>query len=167
MYDLKRRLENLDEESQIDLFKSGLVFDLLDIAEQDQILDFFYNVTSYKVLDTIAIFLSDSEQDKALEAIIKVIEKHRGGAHLSTLIYACSEFDCTKYASFFVDLVITENAQSCMEAIGVIDDMKGPISVELYDELKMRLIAAENDSYESERSRCLMLALDRLENLTV
>ncbi len=158
-------LNRYNEDDLIELFDSGLKFDQLSNEEQDQILSFFTSSKSFKLLDAIALFLSDSIQDKSLNAIIEVVKRLRGSKHSSTLIFACSEFDCTKYVDLFIDIMIMEDDHSTLEAAGVIEEMKGPISDEVYNEIKNKITYFIDNNRNSVKRDILEESLRKLSRL--
>lgn len=154
-------LFTMDEDSLSELFDSDLMFDSLDQDEQEIILGFFQSTKSYKLIDVIALFLSDSNQLKALDALINVVSKLKGSNHLSTPVYACSLFDCTEFIELFVDLIINENMSACIESEGVIQEMKGPISNDTYDRIEHKIKDAIKYPKDQERIYFLEAAMTK------
>lgn len=64
-----------------------------------------------------------------MPVLINKINQKRSSGHISTLIYACSECNCAEWIAFFVSLAIDLEDSSYMEAISVIKEIKGPITL--------------------------------------
>jgi len=98
-------------------------------ATKSQLIIVFNYTKDAKVRDKIALIFADLSDKELLPILIKKISEIKYSKHISTLIYACSEYDCAEWIEFFVGIAIDLNDSSYLEAIGVIEEMHSPIKL--------------------------------------
>ena len=68
------------------------------------------------------------EQEINLEPIIRTITMLVEKKHISALLWFCSHFDCSEYIEIFTRVVIENDTEAYVEALGVFENMQGPIT---------------------------------------
>lgn len=122
----------------IDLLKSdindfAIVKSILNEAEIketdiDELLDVLLQSNNLLVANMIAFRLKKIKDSRILAVLIEVIRRPENLNKRAKLIYCCDEYDCTKYFELFVQIVLEEDGESCINSIDIISEMKGPFS---------------------------------------
>lgn len=92
----------------------------------DELLSVLLKTNNLLVANMIAFRLKKIKDSKILSALITVIERPGSLNKRAKLIYCCDEYDCTKYFELFMQIVFEESGESCINAIDIISEMKGP-----------------------------------------
>lgn len=109
--------------SEISLLKRRPVSD----NELHDLIEIFDITENIRIINTIAIIFSMCEREIVVDYLVKKIEALKHTKYISTLIYACSEFDCSEYLLFFVDIFVNGSYSSMIESFSVIAEMRSPI----------------------------------------
>ena len=72
---------------------------------------------SYKILDTVALAINELEYSKGLPFLIKRIKDPFTRNHNSTLLFACSSFNCSEYIDDLISVFINDNYHASLEAM--------------------------------------------------
>ena len=138
-----------------------------DIAK-DQLIDIFNITKDAGIRDKIALFFSDLYDEDLVPVLIKKIDEIRYSKHITTLIYACSGYDCAEWIVFFVGLAIEFDDSTYIEAIGVIEEIRSPIKLSdriVSAKLLMeRLSTMEKDN---EKYKAIESLLELIEDMEV
>ncbi len=101
----------------------------IEIETIYELLKIFEATDNYILIDKLALFLSDTGRAIILEPLIRKLNKIKQSNHTSTLIYVCSEYDCSEYILFFIDLLISNDYHTMIEAMSVLESIKNPIKL--------------------------------------
>lgn len=122
----------------IDLLKSDIndfavvksILNGVEVRETDinQLLIVLSQSSNLLVTNMIAFRLKQFKDSRILEVLIEVISRPENLNKRAKLIYCCDEYDCTKYFKLFMQLVLEEDGESCINSIDIISEMKGPFS---------------------------------------
>jgi hypothetical protein len=96
---------------------------------KNELIAIFISTEDARIRDKIALIFADIRDEHLLPVIIKKIEEIKYSRHITTLIYACSEYDCARWIEFFVSLAIDIDDAAYIEAIAVIGEIKLPIKL--------------------------------------
>lgn len=94
---------------------------------ENDLIAIFTSTEDARIRDKVALIFADLHNEQLVPIIIKKIEEIKYSRHITTLIYACSEYDCARWIEFFVSLVIDLDDTAYIEAIAVIEEIKLPI----------------------------------------
>jgi hypothetical protein len=94
---------------------------------KNELIAIFTSTEDARIRDKTALIFADLRDEHLLPVIIKKIEEIKYSRHITTLIYACSEYDCAPWIEFFVSLAIDLDDAAYIEAIAVIGEIKLPI----------------------------------------
>lgn len=132
----------------------------------NQLIHIFNHTGNYKLLDTIAILFADINDDLALQSMINKLEILKTSNHISTLIYACSEYDCGNYIEFFSDMLIQCDYHAMLECLSVFNNIKKPINfsekASVMNKLNQYLLGLKIDDAEYE---LIQEALETIEDI--
>lgn len=78
--------------------------------------------------DIIAIKFADANNRSCVPFLIEALKRNIHTQYVSSLIYACSKYDCSEYLHLFVDILILKKDMSFVDAWYTIKNMKDPIS---------------------------------------
>lgn len=95
------------------------------VDKKNYLIKLLTNAHSHVIRDYVAGIIADLKIKEAIPYLLKAIKSKETVNHRSALIWACTEFDCSKYLSFFVDIVVSDNYHCAMNALNVIENMKG------------------------------------------
>ena len=87
----------------------------------------FTSTEDPRIRDKVALIFADLHDEDLVPIIIKKIEEIKYSRHITTLIYACSEYDCARWIEFFVSLAIDLDDAAYIESISVIEEIRSPI----------------------------------------
>jgi hypothetical protein len=125
-YFLKGRVT--DDEDAIYNELSGLKLPIgQDI--KSQLVTIFNTTKNNGIRNKIAVIFSELEDPSIVPVLINKIAEIKYSGYISTLIYACSEYDCSEWIEFFVSLVIDLDDSSYIEAMSVISEMHKPLKL--------------------------------------
>lgn len=96
---------------------------------KDQLITVFNVTEDARVRDKIALIFADMCDKDLVPVLINKINEIRYSRHITTLIYACSEYDCAAWIEFFVNLAIEFDDSAYLEALSVIDAVSSPIKL--------------------------------------
>jgi hypothetical protein len=116
------------EDDSIFAALSLIKFPVLE-GDKRQLTLLFTSTGDARIRDKISLILADIADIELVPIIIKKIDEIRNSGHITTLIYACSEYDCAKWIQFFVNLAIDFDDSVYLEAISAIDAISSPISL--------------------------------------
>lgn len=94
----------------------------------DELINVLLQTSNLLVANMVAFHLKKFKDSRILSAIIEVISRPETVNKRAKLIYCCDEYDCTKYFELFMQIVLEEGGESCINAIDIISEMKGPLS---------------------------------------
>lgn len=133
-----------------------------------QLVAIFNQTADNGVRDKIALIFADLRDESVVPILINKIGEIKFSKHISTLIYACSEYDCAEWIDFFVNLVIDLDDSSYLEAISVIEEMHSP--VKLSDKVicvKHLMEYLSSLDKESEKFKDVEGVLELIENMEI
>jgi len=96
---------------------------------KDQLIAVFNITEDARVRDKIALIFADLRDKDLVPILVNKIDEIKYSRHITTLIYACSEYDCSEWVEFFVNLAIELDDSAYVEAISVIEEIKTPIKL--------------------------------------
>ena len=102
--------------------------------------------------DRAALSLADCGRNACVPALLRAINDQRTKDLRSTLLYACSEYNCAEWVVDFVRIWITSDNAYDFHVLVVFDSMS-EIPVELLDEALELLGAVQRDANEPLRRR--------------
>jgi len=133
-----------------------------------QLVEIFNYTNNDKLRDKLALIFADLTDRHVIPVLINKINEIKYSKHISTLIYACSEYDCAEWIDFFVSLVIDLDDSSYLEAISVIEEMNAPIK--LSDKVicvKRLMDYLSSIDKESEKYKDVEGVLELIENMEI
>lgn len=85
--------------------------------------------------------LQTLKTNNGLELLIDAIQNPKNKKHKTILVAACWEagFDCSKYLTLFINIALTEDFMTCLEAVTVIEEMQGPFDSKEFSETKLNI----------------------------
>lgn len=135
-----------------------------------QLVKIFNLTDDNKARDKIALIFSDLSDEHIIPVLINKINEIKYSGHISTLIYACSEYDCAEWVVFFVELVIDLDDSSYLEAISVIEGMQKPIKLSdkviCIKRLADYLSSIGNESKKYEDIEAVLELLDNMKTVS-
>lgn len=102
--------------------------------------------------DRAALSLADSGRSACVPALLRVIHDPRTVDHRSTLLYACSEYNCAEWVVDFVRIWVTSDHAYDFHVLTVFDSMSN-IPEDLLTEAFGLLAAVRCDEKEPLRRR--------------
>jgi uncharacterized UPF0160 family protein len=134
---------------------------------KQRLVKIFSQTDNDKIRDKIALIFADLRDRHIVPVLINKINEIKYSKHISTLIYACSEYDCAEWIVFFVSLVIDLDDSSYLEAISVIEEIHAPIKLSdkiiCVKRLTDYLTAIDNGSEKYEDVEGLLELIESLE----
>lgn len=120
-----------------------MVLNNIEIEETnvDKLLSLLLNTNNILVANMVAFRLKKFKDSRILDALVKVINRSENFNKRAKLIYSCDEYDCTRYFELFLEIVLEEHGESCINAIDIISQMKGPF---LHNQLSNAVNKIEN-----------------------
>jgi hypothetical protein len=111
--------------------------------------------------------LKELKSETGKELLLKAIAVSKSKEHTKVLTAACWEagLDFSKYVSFFVQLALISDMDICIEALTVIEDMQGPMDLEVVKACIKKIEAARSED-QSEKSILLADILLSLQRFT-
>lgn len=137
-----------------------------DIVSLGKIL---VNTQSSGLRDVIAMRFIDAKNDLCVPFPIEAIKKSIHTKFISSLIYACSHYDCSDYLQVFVDLLILKSDMSFVDSWYVIENMAGPIEKGeiMYASNKLRAFietVEESNSLRGELTKAIKI-IEEIESI--
>lgn len=80
-----------------------------------------------RLRDVLALKLSEIGNPKVVLYLLEALEKVKESNYNSTLIYACSEYDCSEGLNLFVDILIENDDVAYLDSIYAIKAIKSPV----------------------------------------
>ena len=119
------------EEKESDAIYNELLSIVAPVSSdtKSQLIIVFNYTQDARVRDKIALIFADLSDKELIPILVKKITEIKYSKHISTLIYACSEYDCAEWIEFFVGIAIDLDDSSYLGAIGVIEEMRSPIKL--------------------------------------
>jgi len=135
-----------------------------------QLIEIFNLTDNNKIRDKIALMFADLKNEKIVPVLINKINEIKYSGHITTLIYACSEYDCAEWIDFFVTLIIDLDDSSYLEAISVIEGMQKPIilsdKVICVKRLAVYLSSIGTESQKYEDVEGLLELVDKMKTIS-
>ncbi|GAO41943.1 hypothetical protein [Flavihumibacter petaseus] len=103
---------------------NGKYFDAIQLKQLGEVL---IATNSSGLRDIIALKFIEANHSGSEEYMVTAIKKNIHTKFVSTLIYACSQFDCAEHFQLFVDLLILKRDMSFVDAYYAIVAIKKPI----------------------------------------
>lgn len=97
-------------------------------SDIDQLIEVLSKSNNILVCNMIAFRLKKFKANKIHETLIAVISRPDNFNKRGKLIHCCSEYDCTRHFDLFLKIILEEDGESCINAIDIISEMKGPFS---------------------------------------
>jgi hypothetical protein len=94
-------------------------------ADIDDLIVVLLHSNNMLVCNMIAHRLKDFKDNRILNTFIMVISRPDNFNKRAKIIYCCNGFDCTRYFDLFIQIVVEEHGESCINAMDVISDLKG------------------------------------------
>jgi HEAT repeat protein len=126
--------------------------DLCTDEEFDRLIHVLVSTTDHAERDLTALALADCGRIACVPALLKVLNDPRTKDHRSTLLYACSEYNCAEWVVDFVRIWITSDHAYDFHVLVVFDAMSN-IPKELLDEAFELLSAVRADENDPLRRR--------------
>jgi hypothetical protein len=135
-------------------------------AIKAELIEIFNHTSDCKARDKIALIFADLADKSIVPVLVRKIGQIKYSKHISTLIYACSEYDCVEWVVFFVNLIIDLDDSSYLEAISVIEEIRSPIilsdKIICVDQLTKHLLTIGK---ESNKYRDIESVIELIENM--
>jgi hypothetical protein len=97
--------------------------------------------------DIIAYKFSHANKPACIPYLIESLKRNIRTNHISTIIYACSNYNCSEYLQVFADLLMLKQDMSFVDAWYTIENMRGPVPDPeiLYAVNKLKAFLASKD----------------------
>ncbi|MBA3828221.1 MAG: hypothetical protein H0X33_04730 [Taibaiella sp.] len=97
-----------------------------DISSDERkiLLKVFDSTEHFGLRDFIGVTLIEIPEETLFPLLIKKIRENIHTKYVSTLIFCCSYYDCSKFIQLFVDVIIVKSDMCLADAMGVIRNMK-------------------------------------------
>ena len=95
----------------------------------EDLIVIFKHTYDFKLLDGIALLFADASNKEVIKVLVDKIVELKDSGHTSTLIYACSEYDCAEYILIFAELLLYFEDSNVDEVFAVMTEIKAPIQL--------------------------------------